>query len=209
MALLEDLKKVTPTPRTIAVTDAQGDVRIVAVPQRRKRWAQVIEAIEGGPGWERLELRGVGDVVIGYIERESEPVPPVPSTSPVVAGMESMLALMLRAQQVALSNRETEHRQVMQSMIALLEVQSRAWQGVMEVMAHQRDASVQLAETRAAAAAAAAKESEDGDLMSMLTPERLPQLMQMVRAMKMLAGGSAPSAPPAAPAAPAAGTGAG
>ena len=58
-------------PKTVRAYDAADEARDIAVPERRKKWAQVIEALNARP-WVRAELLDKKGATLGYVDNDQE-----------------------------------------------------------------------------------------------------------------------------------------
>jgi hypothetical protein len=211
--LLASLRKLCPA--RVVVFDHGDDKREVAVPTRRKKWSQVVEAIEARP-WSRVECLDKSGAVLGYIEQDDAPteLETIGVGGGKVAETKAMLELMLRAQDMALKYQDKDRATLMQSVRDILEVNTAATRELVGLMRMQRDTAADIAAMRAGAAAAEGKEDGDWDkllkvledspkLMTTLGP-LVGMVMQMGRSLKPAPPPRKP-APPAAPPAPAAG----
>jgi hypothetical protein len=158
-------------PHKVRVYDNSDDHRDVAVPQRRKRWSQVIETIEGKP-WVRVELLDKSGAVLGYVENDGEAKELESLASGGSARDRWFLEMMLKAQDTALKWRNKEHADLLTGMRDLLEVNTHATRELVEIFRVQRDVSADVAAMQAAAA-------NGGDMDQIIKLiEASPQLMQ-------------------------------
>jgi hypothetical protein len=106
--LLAKLRKLNPYKIVVWNGD---ESRTVAVPQRRRRWPQVMEAIESGP-WTRVVLQDKSGADLGYVD--SGHVEEEPERSLVRSGVDPMAhaiainELVLRAQKQTADARDKE-----------------------------------------------------------------------------------------------------
>lgn len=164
--LLRKLRQLA--PHRVRVYDGD-DHRDVAVPTRRRRWAQVIETVEGRP-WTRCELLDKSGSVLGYVDNV-EIVEEDALDAPGGNGAKWIVDLVLRAQQQALHWRAKEHSDLLSGMRDLLEVNTHATRELVELFRVQRDVASDVATMRAAAAG-----GDMGDIIKLV--EASPQLMQ-------------------------------
>lgn len=176
-ALLQALRRLA--PHGVRAYDGSDEYRDIAVPTRRKRWAQVIETIEARP-WSRCELRAKGGAVLGYVERdererEATELEDVTARMPPEAQhMRWYLDMMLRAQTMALQMVNKEHAAMFGAMQGILEVQTQATREIVELMRQQRDAASELATIRATA------QNDDGLDQILKILEASPKLMTQI-----------------------------
>jgi hypothetical protein len=179
-------------PHTVRVFDSSDEHRDVAVPQIRKRWARVIEAIEGKP-WVKCELRDKKGNVLGYIENDGEAKEIESLGSGGGTAKERwFLETMLKAQETALKWRSKEHTDLMEGMRDLLQVNAHATRELVELFRVQRDVAADVAAMQATANA----DGEFGQVMKMI--ESSPQLQAAlgpivaVLAQRLLSPGTKP-----------------
>lgn len=184
--LLASLKRYNPAKVRAYAND--DDFRDIAVPTRRKRWAQVIEAIEAR-AWTRVEMLDKSNAVIGYVDN----LGPASSledldgpASKTRSEAEWVVNLVVRAQREAMAFRDSEVQSLLRAQGDVVRELSRAMQELSGIYTEQRRAAVETAEIRAAAAA-----SSGGEWKELL--EAAPQLLQVLPYLKQLiGGGSAP-----------------
>jgi hypothetical protein len=168
--LLAKLRQLA--PHRVRVYDGSGEHRDVSVPNRRKRWSAVIEAIEAKT-WVQCELLDKGGAVLGYVENDGE-AKELEQLSPGGAKDRWFLEMMLKAQDTALKWRNKEHADLLTGMRDLLEVNTHATRELVEIFRVQRDVSADVAAMQAAAA-------NGGDMDQIIKLiEASPQLMQVV-----------------------------
>ena len=190
--LLATLKRHTPF--TVVAYNGEDDSRTIAVPQRRRRWATVIAAVDARP-WTRIELLDKSKSVLGYVDNEG-PAGDIEDISPSFAGVggqlllgERIAALALKSVKEALTSRDTETRELLQAQGAVVREMAAAVTSLGEVYQAQREAVEDAAESRAVAQAA---EANSGQLKELL--DALPQLVQLLPLVKGLLGaGDAPT----------------
>lgn len=171
-ALLGHLRRIA--PHHVRVYDSSDDYRDVAVPTRRRRWAQVIETIEARP-WTRCELMDKAGAILGYVENNA-PAGELEDIgardTPQMANGRWLLDMMIRAQTTALTFRDKEHAALLAGMRDMMAVQTDAMRETIGLMREQRDV---VAET--AAIRAAAEKGDDLDQIVKLI-EASPKLME-------------------------------
>jgi hypothetical protein len=187
--LLASLKRYNPAK--VRAYAGDDDARDIAVPTRRKRWAQVIEAIEAR-SWSRVELLDKSGAVLGYVEniepaRELEDIEGKSKTRNEV---EWIVNLVVRAQREAVALARERDADAQRAMVDTLR----------EVMTTQRDLNaLQRERTDAAADLAAMQAAADngGQFKELL--DAAPQLLQaipMIRALMAPAPAAAAAAKP-------------
>jgi hypothetical protein len=177
--LLIHLRRIA--PHKVRVYDSSDEYRDVAVPTRRRKWAQVIATIEARP-WVRCELLDKSGAALGYVENNGPPGELEDlsgSQTPRAAEQRWLLELMIKAQTVALTFRDKEHASILQGMRDMMQVQTDAMRETIGLMREQRDI---VAET--AALKAAAEKGDDLDQIVKLI-EASPKLMQVVGPLVM------------------------
>ena len=161
-------------PHSVRAYDSSDEYRDIAVPTRRKRWAQVIETIEARP-WVRCEMRAKGGHVLGYVECELEhaagELEDLARMPPQAQHMRWYLDMMLKAQTMALTMVNKEHTAIFAAMQGILEVQTNATQELIGLMRQQREAAEEIAAMRSAASA------DDGIDQILKVLEASPKLM--------------------------------
>lgn len=193
--LLATLKRHNPF--RVRVYNGEDDTREVAVPQRRRRWATVIEAIEAKP-WTRVELLDKSGAVLGYADNEG-PARDTEDLTPSFAGVggqlmlgERIAALCMKSVQTAFATRDAEMSALLQAQGAVVREMATAVTALGEVYQAQREAAEDAAESRAVAEVAAAAAANGGQLKELL--DALPQLVQLLPLVKGLLGaGDAPA----------------
>lgn len=196
--LLKHLRQIS--PHRVRVYDASDEYRDVAVPTRRRKWAQVIATIEARP-WVRCELLDKSGAALGYVENDG-PAGEVEdlggAATPRAAEQRWLLELMIKAQTTALSFRDKEHAALLSGVRDMMAVQTEAMRETIALMREQRDIVQETAAIKAAA--------EKGDDLEQIVKlvEASPKLMQVLgpvmmalRAPKQIA--AKPAAKPAAP----------
>lgn len=194
-SLLATLKRHN--PYRVRVYNGEDDTRDVAVPQRRRRWSSVIEAIEARP-WSRVELLDKSGAVLGYCDNEG-PSRDVEDLAPSFAGVGGQLLLGERIAQLCMSSvakavaqRDDETKALLAAQRDVVKEMAAAVQALGEVYREQTVAAEEAAEARAVVAAA--KEAGAGGQLKEFM-EALPMLMQALPLLRGLLGAGA-DAPP-------------
>lgn len=174
--LLASLKRHNPAK--VRAYAGDDDFRDVAVPQRRKRWTQVIEAIEAR-AWSRVELLDKSGAVLGYVDnvepaRELEELDG--GSRRVRSEAEWIVQLVIKAQRDAVALARERDADASRAMVETLR----------EVMITQRDLNALQRETRDAQAELSAIQAaaDNGGQLK----ELLDALPQIIPAIPLLAG---------------------
>lgn len=176
--LLATLKRHCPTKvRAFAGDD---DCRDIAVPTRRKKWGQVIEAIEAR-SWTRVELLDKSGAVIAYVDNTG-PASDVEDLGSGPSGKtrseaEWIVNLVVRAQREAMAFRDSEVQSLLRAQGDVVRELSRAMQDLSGIYSEQRKAAVETAEIRAAA-------SQGGEWKELM--DALPQLLPLLPHLRQL-----------------------
>lgn len=186
--LLATLKRHNPSK--VRAYAGDDDSRDIAVPTRRKRWSQVIEAVEA-KSWTRVELLDKSGAVLAYVDNTS----PASELEDVGDGKVSrtrgesewILNLVIRAQREAMAFRDSEVQALLKAQGDVVRELSRAMQDLSGIYSEQRKAAVETAEIRAAATAGG---SEWKELL-----EAAPQLLQMLPLLRGLLASGGPQQP--------------
>lgn len=183
----------TLAPAKVRAYAGDDDYRDIAVPTRRKRWSQVIEAIEAR-SWSRVELLDKGGNVLGYVDNTEAAGTVEDITGAQATGKRSesewIVNLVVRAQRDAMTFRDAEVKSLLQAQGDVVREMSAAMAGLASIYREQRDAAASVAEMKATAAA-----TPDGFNMKELM-DALPVLMQALPLLRgLLAGGATPAAP--------------
>lgn len=178
--VLSELKRLNPA-RVVAVL-ADGEARAVAVPQRRRKWEAVLSAL-GALAWQRVELLTKAGELLGVVEQEAAGEVQL---TPEAARVNSMLDVMLKAQDVALSRNERSFGQILEANTRLVDAMGARLAAMeatyAQVLKLAADATMALAQAQP-------NDSETMELLKVvLGGDRGPQaLMQL--ASKMGIGG--------------------
>lgn len=185
--LLATLKRHVPSK--VRAYAGDDDHRDIAVPTRRKRWNQVIEAIEAR-SWTRVELMDKSGAVIAYVDN----LGPATDIEDLATGAMSktrsesewIVNLVVRAQREAMAFRDSEVQSLLRAQGDVVRELSRAMQDLSGIYSEQRKAAVETAEIRASAA-------QGGEWKELL--DAAPQLLQMLPYLRQLMGGQSESKP--------------
>jgi hypothetical protein len=190
--LLATLKRHTPFK--VNVYNGDDDVRSVAVPTKRRRWAQVIAAIEAKP-WSRIELCDKSGAALAYLDNEG-PARDMEELGPSFAGVggqlllgERIAALAVKTAVDALKLRDSETTTLLRAQGDVVRELTNGVRALAEVYREQNVAVEEAAEMRVAAAA----EANGGDLKQLL--EAMPVLLQALPILRSLVSGDAPTTP--------------
>lgn len=197
-ALLAALKRHNPAK--VRAWSGDDDSRDIAVPTRRKKWAQVIAAIDA-KSWSRVELLDKSGSAIAYVDNDgpAREVEEFPVSFAGVGGQlmlgERIAALCMSAVAQAVKQRDDEtkallvaQREVVSAAVVGVREMAEAVKSIGEVYREQTVAAEDAALSRAAAEAAGG-----GDFKELM--QALPQLLQMLPMLKMLASGEPAALP--------------
>lgn len=183
--LLASLKRHNPAKVRAYTSD--DDARDIAVPTRRRRWGQVIEAINAR-SWVRVEMLDRSGAVLGYVEN----VEPATELEPLGEGGDSkeirmaerIVKLVLAGQRDAMTFRDAEVTALLKAQGDVVREMTAGMRALTAMYQEQVQAAEQVAELRATAAAGG-----DGNQLKELM-EAAPQLLQLLPVVRqMLAGG--------------------
>lgn len=187
--LLATLKRHNPFK--VRCYNGEDDTRDVAVPQRRRRWASVISAIEAKP-WSRVELLDKSGAVLGYADNEGA-ARDVEELGPSFAGIggqlllgERIAALAVKTAVDAMKLRDSEQQSLLKAQGDVVRELTNGVRALAEVYREQNIAVEEAAEARIAAVA----EASGGDWKQLV--EALPVLLQAMPILKSLVSGDAP-----------------
>ena len=190
--LLATLKRHNPFK--VRCYNGEDDTRDIAVPQRRRRWASVISAIDAKP-WSRVELLDKSGAVLGYADNEGG-ARDVEELGPSFVGVggqlmlgERIAALAVKTAVDALKLRDSEMTSLLRSQGDVVRELTNGVRALAEVYREQNLAVEEAAEARIAAVA----EASGGDWKQLL--EAMPVLLQAMPLLKSLVSGDAPSKP--------------
>jgi hypothetical protein len=189
--LLATLKRHNPARvRALAGDD---DARDIAVPTRRKRWTQVIEAIEAR-AWSRVELLDKSGAVLAYVENTA-PAEDVEELQPEGGGKvlrtrseaEWIVALVVKTSREsvkeALQYRDEEIKTIMGAQGAVVRELTAGMQQLAGMYREQVGAAQDLARIQAEAATG-------GDSLRELL-DAAPQILSMLPMLRALVAGPA------------------
>jgi hypothetical protein len=144
-------------PHKVRAIGADGDVRDVPVPAGRKRWAAVLEVVDSIE-WTRLELVDRAGGLLAVVDAETDDLdgdvnveieePPDASSIDLSQRDERMLALMLKAQQIALQNRERETQIALQASTSAVKMLTDAVGALAQVQRMTLDAQAEAYRAR-------------------------------------------------------------
>jgi hypothetical protein len=178
-------------PAKVRAYAGDDDFRDVAVPTRRKKWTQVIEAIEAR-SWTRVELLDRSGAVIAYVDNTSPASDledlDVGKASKTRSDTEWIVNLVIRAQKETMAYRDSEVTNLLRAQGDVVREITGAMKDLSAIHAEQRRAAVETAEIRAAAQAG-------GDSWKELL-EAAPQLLQMLPLLRGLVAGPQQPAKP-------------
>lgn len=167
-------------PHRVRAYDGDDLTREVPVPAGRKRWAAVIEVVER-LDWSRLELVDRSGGVLAVYEPEPEPEVGVAPEATEPAEMSaltsreiSLVDLVLRAQQMALANRERETALAMNACSQAVKMMTDAVGSLAQIQKASLDAQRELAADRA--------ERADEPAEGLVSEKVLAQMLPMILA---------------------------
>jgi hypothetical protein len=186
--LLASLKRHNPSK--VRAYAGDDDVRDIAVPTRRRRWSQVIEAIEAR-AWSRVELLDKSGGVLGYVENTepaTEPEDLGPAGGGRVTEVQRLVEMFTRSQertlQMAFAHRDAEVVNVMQAQGAVVRELVQGMHALTAMYQQQVTVAADVAANQAALAAG------DGDALKQLV-DAAPMILQMMPLLKGLLNGNA------------------
>jgi hypothetical protein len=164
-------------PHRVRVYQDADNYKDVAVPQRRKRWAQVVAAIES-LAWSRCELLDKSGAILGMIENAATELESLESSGGGGGGGGVMrerwlIEAVIKAQQVALTYRDKEHTTLLQCVKEVLQINMQSMRELHQIMSMQRNEAIEEMER----VRAAADQGSDMDQIVKLI-EASPKLMQ-------------------------------
>lgn len=180
--LLASLKRHNPSKVRAYAGDDDG--RDIAVPTRRRRWSQVIEAIEAKE-WSRVELLDKSGAVLGYVdntEGAGELRDIGSGTDGKITEVQRIVQIVINAQRDAMQFRANEVAEVMQAQSVVIKELVAGVGALGAMYREQVDAATETAAMRATAAA-----GDGGQLKELL--DAAPTLLQMIPVLKGLLGG--------------------
>jgi hypothetical protein len=196
-ALLETLKKHNPA-RVVAYA-GDDDARAISVPTRRKKWAQVIEAINAR-SWSRVELLDKAGAVLAYVEnsepaRDLEPLEAVTGTGAQIQLAERIVTMVARGQREVMAFRDAELSALLQAQGSVVREMAGAMSSLSALYREQVQTAETTGELRATALAHAASSGDD-QIRQLI--EALPVLIQALPMLRGLlsSGPTPPTTPP-------------
>lgn len=199
--LLATLRRVSPSQ--VVAYAGDDDARQIAVPKRRRKWAQVISTIESLP-WVRLEFLDGRGALLGTFDN-TEPATDLEDLSGSRTQSSAELGLgphevqlsrvlldvMLKAQQTVLTFRDKETATLLEGLGTCMREQTAAMTALAGIYRDQVKAASDVAQLRAEATAR--QEAGDGSLKELI--EAAPQIAQLLPLLKgLLTAGSPPAA---------------
>lgn len=173
-SLINEIKKCAPVKLSVYCGD--DSPREVAVPNTRNRYHRV-EQVVGAFAWTRVELLDKSGSIIGVVEnsdRAQSSLAIAPAFDAECARDERILNVMLRAQQVALSHRESETKEALRASTEIVRTLTDSFKQLAMLHREQLSAAVEAAESRI--------EAQTSSEMSQLL-EAAPQILQVLPAL--------------------------
>lgn len=184
-------------PAKVRAFDSSGEAREIGVPERRRKWAAVIEAVQAMP-WVKLELLDKKGAVLGYIEHPDADDDQGDERGAVDDSREArMLGLMLEAQRVVLSSRTKEHQELLVAMTEVLRAQAQAARELTAIYQAQVQSAMSVAQMRAEL-----QQSDGLDAFIKALPELTEHGPKLAGLLSVLRGGNQLPAPKPTPKAP-------
>lgn len=186
--LLASLKRHN--PHKVRAYLGDDDARDIAVPQRRKKWSQVIEAIEAR-AWSRVELLDKSGAVLGYVDnvepaRELEDIGATTGTGAQVQLAERIVAMVMKGQREAMTFRDAEVTALLKAQGDVVREMTAGMRALTAMYQEQVSVAEHAAELRATAAAGG-----DSQVKELL--EALPTILQALPLLRGLLAGGAPT----------------
>lgn len=188
--LLASLKRYSPA--RVRAYAADDDHRDIAVPTRRRKWAQVIEAVNG-KSWVRVELLDKSGAVLGYVDN-TEPAGGVEDLSAASGtGHELRLAerictLVLKGQRDAMAFRDSEVSNLLKAQGEVVREMTAGMRALTAMYQEQVGAAEHLAEMRTRAE----QKPEEGQFRELM--EALPTIVQALPMLRALLSGDSGAA---------------
>lgn len=176
--LLGKLRKLNP----FKVIVYNGDEsRVVAVPQRRRRWPQVLEAIESSP-WSRVVLQNKSGEDLGYVDGEAVPeeesVAVARSGGGATAEAIAIVELVLKGQRAAMEYRDKELTTLLRAQGEVVRELTSGMRALQEIYRAQVDAAMEVSAMQTEAAMGG------GDMQKLL--EAAPALIPVIPHLRSL-----------------------
>jgi hypothetical protein len=179
--LLSTLKRHNPSKvRAFAGDD---DARDIAVPTRRQKWTQVIEAIQAR-AWTRVELLDKSGAVLGYVDN-TEPareLEELASGVRTVNEARAIVELVIKAQRDTMTFRDAEVTALLAAQGAVVREMLASMQALTKMYQQQVEAAAEVADLNARA-----ELGEGGNVAQLI--EAAPQLLAALPMLKSLLGG--------------------
>jgi hypothetical protein len=182
--MLASLRRLSPAK--VRVYAGDDDSRDIAVPARRRKWSQVIEAIEAR-SWTRCELLDKSGAVLGYIEN-AEPAGELEELEPgqkskTRSDVEWMVGVITKAQRDAMTFRDAEVTNLLRAQGDVVREMVAAMHSLHAINEAKVSAAADVARLQAQA------ESSDGAGQLKELLDAAPQLLGMLPAIRQLLGG--------------------
>ncbi len=180
--LLASLKRHNPAK--VRAYAGDDDSRDIAVPTRRRRWSQVIEAIEAR-SWSRVEMLDKAGAVLGYVEHTDAAgeVETLAQGKPTAINeARAIVELVLKGQKEAMAFRDSEVKELLAAQGSVVREVVAAMNALTAMYREQVDAGMEVAAMRATADA-----GSGGQLKELI--DAAPTLLQMLPMLKGLLGG--------------------
>lgn len=172
-------------PAKVRAYTSDDDFREVAVPTKRKKWAQVIEAIEAR-SWSRVELLDKSGAVLGYVENTSSASEledldaPPGKASKLRSDVEWIVNLVVRAQRDAVALARERDADSQRAVNELLTQVMQTQRALSEMHSERADVAADVAAMQAAA-------DNGGDMKELIAAA--PQILSMLPALKAVMAG--------------------
>lgn len=194
--LLATFRRIAPA--SIRAYTSDDEFKDIAVPTRRRKWAQVLDTIDK-LAWSRLELLNPKGALMGTVENSEAPTELQDlgdgsdmKLSPQFQAALAINSLMLKAQEKVLSYRDKETVTLLSAQGEVLREMAAGMREVTALYREQVKVARENAETVAATTAAANDSSEIKQLL-----EAAPLIVQLLPVLKgLLTSGAAADVPP-------------
>ncbi len=171
-------------PSKVRAYAGDDDARDIAVPTRRKKWAQVIAAVEAR-AWSRVELLDKSGAVLAYVENEA-PARELQDLGSGVTGpvaeAHRIVELVIKAQRETMTFRDAEVTALLQAQGSVVREMVMGMQALTAMYREQVSAAGEVAALQATAEAGGG-----GQLRELV--EAAPTLLQMIPMLKGLLSG--------------------
>lgn len=160
------------------------EFRDIAVPTRRRKWAQVVAAIEA-LSWSRVELLDKAGAVIAYVDNtgpagDLEDVGERAASS--ITQAERIVALVLKGQRETMTFRDSEVTQLLKAQGDVMREMVSGMRALTQIYQAQVEAASEVAALQATAAA-----GEGGSVKELI--DAAPQIIAALPAIKSLLSG--------------------